>query len=124
MKSLLDKGYFKLARNVSLQSDHKIRVGAVVCKKKPINASCNLKKTHPRYTRGDCNAIHAEVRAIINCDVKDLKGATLYVYRERKDGTIGLSRPCNRCYKFIKNKGIKKVYFTINDPPYYQMEKI
>lgn len=124
IKSILDIGYFKLARNISKQSDYHIKVGAVICKKKPINAACNIIKTHPVHTNKFTKAIHAEVRAILTCSVGDLSGATIYVYRERKDGTIGISRPCNRCYNFIKEKGIKKIYYTINEYPYYRIEKI
>src|SRR3990172_12979565 len=97
--------YFKLAKNVSRLSDHRIAVGAVIIKKKPIIAVSNLNKSHP--TSHYHKSLHAEIRAIINCNKEDLTDAIMYVYREFHDGSPALARPCNTCYSYMKEHGIK-----------------
>jgi len=58
---------------------------------------------------------HAEVRALRKCDV----GSVLYVARVLKDKTtIAPAKPCENCQSFIKNNGVKKVYFTIGPTAY------
>jgi tRNA(Arg) A34 adenosine deaminase TadA len=53
---------------------------------------------------------HAEARVLRKCDF----GSVLYVARVFKDRiTVANSAPCNFCQNFIKNMGVKKVYFTI-----------
>ena len=60
-------------------------------------------------------AHHAEARAVRKCDV----GAILYVARILRDKeTPALAKPCKFCQAFIRNKGIKKVYFTIDSNQY------
>lgn len=55
---------------------------------------------------------HAEVKAILN---KDVKGMDLYVSRTTKSGMVGLSRPCLMCMEYIKYSCIKNVYYSIDD---------
>lgn len=58
---------------------------------------------------------HAECRTIKKMD----RGGILYVARvRRKDKCLAMSMPCAICRIKIKAKGIKKVYFTI-DENYY-----
>jgi pyrimidine deaminase RibD-like protein len=117
MNSILEYGYFKLARNISKFSDHRVKVGCVIANKKPISAASNKDKTHPKYADPDHSvrsSTHAEVRAIINCGVEDLTGAIAYVYREYKDGRPGLAKPCNSCLDILRERGIKRVYYSID----------
>jgi deoxycytidylate deaminase len=125
-ENLLNIGYFRLARSLSLQSLHRVQVGAVVAKSKPISASCNIIKTHPKYANpygSYIGSLHAEIRAII-LSGQSLKGASIFVYRELKSGVPALARPCNLCMTVIEESGIKKVYYTTNKYPYYRMERI
>jgi len=46
---------------------------------------------------------------------QDLKGCELYVYRETKDGTKALSRPCQYCWELISQVAIKDVHFTVHN---------
>lgn len=57
---------------------------------------------------------HAEYKALKKCDF----GATLFVARVKSDGSYGMSRPCPNCSKVIITKGVKKVYYTINEKQY------
>lgn len=58
---------------------------------------------------------HAECRALKKMDY----GGELYVARvRRRDRDIALSMPCGMCSIKIKSKGIKRVYYTINNSQY------
>ncbi|CAH0663828.1 unnamed protein product [Spodoptera exigua] len=50
---------------------------------------------------------HAEMNAILNRNIIDLKGCTLYVSRF----------PCNECAKMIIQSGITKVYYIYDKSP-------
>ena len=58
---------------------------------------------------------HAEARVLRKCNY----GSVLYVARVLKDRkTLAIAKPCIFCQNFIKNKGVKKVYFTIDNRRY------
>ena len=58
---------------------------------------------------------HAEGRVLRKMDY----GGVLYIARvKRKDYTLALSAACPMCQIKIKSKGIRKVYYTINDFQY------
>jgi tRNA(Arg) A34 adenosine deaminase TadA len=60
--------------------------------------------------------LHAEIHAILKVKNKALlKGATIVTYREKRDGTLGKSRPCPMCYELIRKSGIKRIQYTIDD---------
>jgi deoxycytidylate deaminase len=127
MYSILDIGFFRLARNTSKFSDHRVKIGAVVSNKKPISAASNRVKTHPRYANPDNSvrgSVHAEVRAIINSERDDLRGAEIYVYREHLDGTPALARPCSNCMELLAEVGIRNIYYTCEEYPFYKREKL
>ncbi len=62
------------------------------------------------------NDRHAEFNAINKPWHSELKGATIYVVRLRKEQAYGLSRPCPKCEALIRNAGIVKVVYSTNDP--------
>lgn len=62
--------------------------------------------------------IHAEVRA---CK-KLTPGSVLYIARILKSGEFALARPCKNCIRVLKNKSIKKVYFSINNFEFGQID--
>lgn len=58
---------------------------------------------------------HAEGRVLRKMDW----GGTLYVARvKRKDGSLAMARPCPMCQNRIRGRGIKKVFYTINQNQY------
>lgn len=120
--------YFKLARNVSELSDYpRHHIGCVVVYKgKVISTGYNCTKTHPlqkAYNKErfpeDCSphSMHAETHAL--CSIRgmdiDWNKAVIYNYREHKDGSLGLARPCKSCMKLIRDMGIRKVCYTTNE---------
>ena len=110
---------FRRAHKMCQESTNVIPMGAVIVKKgKIISASCNQElKTHPYIKEyGHHNyikSIHAELSAILKVKNRDqLRGATIVIYRERKDKSFGVARPCAMCYEIIKRFGIKKMQYT------------
>jgi len=112
---------FKKAREVSFESESpNFKLGSVIMRKgKILSSGCNQRfKTHPycKYNGADHNRnLHAELVSIFRIKNKEiLRGATLLVYREHKNGTLANSRPCPMCMNEIKRWGIKKVIYTTN----------
>jgi|WetSurSiteA1Bulk_404760.scaffolds.fasta_scaffold00002_30 deoxycytidylate deaminase len=102
-----------LARTVSKKSLCNVQMGAVVVSGKSIvGVGFNrVSKTHP-ISRSQFPGLHAEVDCIIGVDRRHLVGATMYVYREHKDGSLAMSKPCLRCQDVLIESGIKTVYYT------------
>ena len=70
-----------------------------------IVASPNLLTKKPEHTA------HAEHRVIFKSD----SGVILYVARILRDNTIALAKPCKKCQVLIRNRRVKRVYYTINN---------
>ena len=108
------------AYEASMDADHpKYQLGAAIMLqgKKIVSTGANLQnKTHPyvfhngfHFSRG----IHAELAAIFRVKNKEtLKGATIFVYRQTKNGDFANARPCAMCYELIKQYGFKKMVYT------------
>ena len=45
----------------------------------------------------------------------DFGQVEVYTYRELKDGSLSLSRPCESCLAFMKQLGIKRICYTTPD---------
>lgn len=64
-------------------------------------------------------SVHAEARAL----KKAGHGAILYVAKvQKRTGEWGLAKPCDNCMKLIRNKKVKKVYYTIAPNEYGVIE--
>ena len=133
--SNFDYKMFDIACRVAQTSDFaKFHVGCVLVYKKHIIASAaNGEKTHPiqkKFNRKYRNfnsttnkfiedKIHAEIAALSKIPYPvaqeiDWKKVSVYVYRicsGRKQG-FGNARPCGACLAALKEKGIKKIYYT------------
>jgi deoxycytidylate deaminase len=115
--------YFKYARNVLSLSDHPHQqLGCVIVKgNKVLSIGYNKLKTHP-ISCTPYQTIHAEMDAVIKAG-RECEGAVAYVYREHKDKnrSLALARPCSACQKVLYAAGIKRVYFTVNEPVLYEV---
>jgi deoxycytidylate deaminase len=56
--------------------------------------------------------VHAEMDAMLGLGREVLKGADVYVYREIKDGSQAIAKPCPYCEAALRQVGIRNVYFT------------
>ena len=121
------RAYFKAAESISTLSNHRCRVGCVVVNKHKIISSGHnsANKTHAFQARLDkrtfgCECagfLHAETDALLPLikNRVDLSNASIYVYREKKDNTKGMARPCPRCMSIIKSCGIKYINYSTAD---------
>lgn len=121
-----DYKFFNVARSIALSSPYyKFKIGCVIVIKKHIIAmGINSYKTHPiqkyynrlRFSEDGHHTLHAEIQALVSIPKGlDLEGATLYTYRENKDGILRRSRPCPSCMGFIKAHNIHRICYTTDD---------
>ena len=75
-------------------------------------SSVNLPNTN-KHVRA-----HAEGRIVRKLDA----GAVVYVARTKKDGSVGMSRPCKLCQGVLKARGIAVVIYTIDDSSWGSMD--
>jgi len=64
-------------------------------------------------------SIHAEeflIKKLRKTNAKNRYNAlTVIVMRFRKDGSLGIAKPCVDCHRLLDNYGVKNVYYSIND---------
>lgn len=105
--------YFKICERISRNSDHhQHKIGAVVVNNgKVLSQGFNKMKTDPNSPH-PYKSCHAEFVAIKALPKKDLKNATIYVFRQQRDGQYANAKPCMSCRKLIEASGIKKIIYT------------
>jgi deoxycytidylate deaminase len=119
--------FFTLAKNVSTYSDYRIKMGAVLVSGGNVFAvGFNKNKTHPFLENGKVleSTVHAEISAIISSGKSYLNNSKMFIYRERRDGTPGMARPCIQCMKSLKKFGVKKIWYTTPTYPFFSVERI
>ena len=127
-----NKAYFRAAKAVSELSERKQKLGCVIVDKhRIISSACNTNKCHPIQARLDTEKYgvscpgqcHAEVSALLPLirDKVDLSNASIYVFRQHKDGSLAMAKPCSSCQKMIRQMKIKKCFYTIENG--YAVEK-
>lgn len=113
--------FFLPSIEASLNSDHpEHKLGATIYSNgKPISIGVNYyKKTHPKIYKyySKVKTVHAEVNAAFKVKNKNnLKGSTIVVFRQTKDGCTAMSRPCDSCMNMLKYYGVRKVVYTTLD---------
>ena len=120
--------HFKVAKAISELSNHpRYKIGAtVVLKHRLLSSGFNSDtKTHPlqkkynrfRFTDEGAHKRHAELSALLPLirEGVDLSDASIFVYREHKNGTLACARPCKACMQLIKDCGIRKIFYTTED---------
>lgn len=73
----------------------------------------DMNRTHPVYFGEDGEnydrGIHAEYDAVRQVD--DPAGSNLHVFRFKRNGEMGASKPCGACMRLLKDKGVRKVIY-------------
>ena len=123
-----EKSYFRAAKAVSKMSDHpQHKIGCVVINKHTIISSGynSRSKCHPLQAKIDTKRFGVECRGCIHSETSallplirdgiDLTKASIYIYREHKNGTSAIARPCPGCESLIRACGIKKVFYSIEN---------
>jgi tRNA(Arg) A34 adenosine deaminase TadA len=54
---------------------------------------------------------HAEARVLRKAGF----GATVYVARVKRDGSLGMAKPCVHCMAALKSRGVEMVYWTVSN---------
>ena len=121
--------FLKLAKEISELSDFKAhQIGCVLITGKQIlSVACNLQKTHPlqmeynryRNLKGG-NVIHkAHAETLCLSKAKNFginfNNTTLYIFRQLKNKQWAIAKPCNGCMELIKNLGIKKIVYSVDE---------
>jgi deoxycytidylate deaminase len=117
-------GYYKLASLVVIG--------------KQVFFGVNHNKTHPnlmmvgRDNEKVFSSIHAEMDALLKAKrmlgeeqfKKNAKKMKLYVLRVKKNGSIGLAKPCKHCQKHLFEAGLlpKNIYYTTNNGKWENMK--
>lgn len=129
-----DKKYMDFVRRLATSNSMKMKLAAcLVLRNEIISVGFNSDKSHPLQKRfaKNIDAIfkHAEVDCIIKAlkvvEEDDLKDATLYVYRVKKQNkgdtgwVSGLAEPCPGCQKAIEHFGIKRTVFSLEEENSY-----
>lgn len=87
----------------------------------------SYQRTHPfqkRYgSNSDACYVHAEISAILNARRAgvDTSRTTLYIARARlinDQWQYGMARPCPGCERAIRDNGIRRVIFSLNESGY------
>jgi deoxycytidylate deaminase len=120
--------FFRLARRVAIQSDYHVQMGAVLVDKKPIVTGYNKLKTHPVHSNPELHmkvSIHAEVDCLIAMKDRSSRGTDIYVYREHRGTKLpAMARPCKECMKKLIKAGVKRIFYSIDQFPYWAVETI
>lgn len=104
------------------QSDYLFRLGSVVLNNgKPIGKGFNKNKTHAGlHKKYNFFSLHAEVASCLSAKC----GNVLIVVRINKQNNLTCSKPCSRCFQFMKDFGIKKVYYSTWEGTIKQMRVV
>lgn len=70
--------------------------------------------SHNGRTMKPSRHTHAEHRLARKLDV----GSTVYVARVTRSGELANAKPCKTCMTALRRKGVKRVYFTVDQHVY------
>ena len=107
--------FMELARKQA-QTDNtpkSYRFGTILAKKRKV-LSFGVNRPYETHTRSEhyrFSSIHAELDCIIGVPEKDIRGATMYVFRLSRGGKPGISKPCKHCEELLRRAGIRDVYY-------------
>jgi len=105
---LVMQRFVDIAAQQAAKSTFRYRLGAIVLNGREITGrGFNKTKTHPKLVQYGHYTIHAECDALLRA----ASGNILIVVRLSKKGKLVCSKPCDKCMKYIKDYGIKKVYY-------------
>lgn len=127
-----DAHLFKLAKEESKKADYcgcagNVAIGSVIVYHGSVLArGHNSNKTHSQQAKFNKwryknegnkylpSKLHSELMALNKIKYLDIDFSKvhLYIYRQYKDGTLALSKPCPSCEAAIREMGIRHVHYT------------
>ena len=112
-----------MSRKIEMQIDHRVEILVAAAKEEALKSDLRsakmsamivdkklktiFAKTHNRRIMGENGkfSIHAEENMLAKY-FKSVKDRYIFIFRTMADGSIGVSRPCRKCYKLIEESGI------------------
>lgn len=108
-----DRSFLSTTAKAALSSEYKFRMAAMVVKSgRVLSINTNYNK-RSRTTPPNRWSTHAEIRALRSAS--ETSGATLYVARLSKSGTLACAKPCAWCMEHILTAKISRVVYTDSD---------
>ena len=117
----------RIARGEAAKSKEEFMLGACVVKNgRVLGRGYNqLNKTNALVNKFfQFPTLHAEVAALARLDPDDVKGAIVYVYRIKRHCDPGLARPCEKCAEVLAKFGVKRVIYSTEEAPYFEVVSI
>lgn len=118
------KGRFDYYRKLSFDNKFHFHLIAILYRgKSVVKVGTNSSKTHPKYGRfyqsGHFgHSLHAETSVLHVAK----PGDELVVIRWKKNGEPTMSLPCPSCQQYLKEAGIKTVYYTDWDGEFQKLK--
>lgn len=123
--------FIRRAQQVSTNTSCTFLVGAVIARgSRIVSTGCCSKKTHPQNPKLKsptkrnqlCAEVKTALKALKLISSEEIKKCTIYVARSRKDGSMAMAKPCSHCLSFLREVGIKNVYYTNSTGAIQHME--
>jgi pyrimidine deaminase RibD-like protein len=119
MLSKKDISFLNMARYFAEKSEENKKHGAIIVKSgSVVGTGFNRFKNHPHNIPTELIKVHcsrhAEEVAIREAG-SNARGAILYVARVNRQGRDRNSKPCHICSQLIKESGVKKVIYTVEE---------
>ena len=111
----------RMAKVASNKSTYRKPVGAALLHKQRTVLGWNAQKSSPyvsKFYKERSRGRHAEAALFRNIIPGTFRGAKVFVYRERKDGSLALSRPCEGCMNILRLHDVKQVTYSTNEGGY------
>lgn len=117
----------KITRDIDSVGNQRL-AACIVKNNRVVSFGHNKRKTHPLQTRFAKNRhsvyLHAEIDAIKNAlkeiKVEELSQCILIIVRTKKDGSLGMAKPCKGCTRAIETFGIKQVIYSTEEENYFE----
>lgn len=123
--------FIRIAYNTSAQANCTFLIGATIALgSRVVSTGHCTKKTHPQNPKIKaptkrnqlCAEVNATLRALKILPREKIKECSIYIARSRRDGSVGMAKPCPFCLSFLKDTGIRDVYYTTNAGSIKRME--
>jgi deoxycytidylate deaminase len=104
--------YIKIATKAAMKSQHhQHRLGSVL-----------IRGSNVISTGHNFSTVHSEHDCINRAFKSGTEGTIIIVVRVRRNGTMGMSRPCVCCLGRLINAGVERVIYTTNDGEYRMLK--
>jgi tRNA(Arg) A34 adenosine deaminase TadA len=118
-----DARWLERAIRVARTVDGRWKVGCVIVRgSRLLAAAANVERNDPAVLGGHLwhASVHAEIAALRLAG--EARGATAYVARVGRDGSVRHAQPCARCQATLEESGVRAVWSS--DPGYVTARRV